>query len=148
MRPYAAKCFDVTLFRMTRINLVIALALLALPAFAQRGESAKPPADASATPAAAKSPEPKSAEPMKNPLPADKSVPQTITVNGKTLHYTATVGTITLKSKDDKPNGVVDVHGIHAGSNQKATRQKAKTPLRIGPSRSRSMVGRGRRPSI
>ena len=44
---------------------------------------------------------------MKNPLPADKSVPQTITVNGKTLHYTATVGTITLKGKDDKPTGVV-----------------------------------------
>jgi len=56
---------------------------------------------------AAKSVEPKSAEPMKNPLPADKSVPQTITVNGKTLHYTATVGTITLKGKDDKPTGVV-----------------------------------------
>jgi carboxypeptidase C (cathepsin A) len=92
---------------MTCTNFVIALVLFALPAFAQHGESAKPPDDASATPAAAKSAEPKSAEPMKNPLPADKSAPQTITVNGKTLHYTATVGTITLKSKDDKPTGVV-----------------------------------------
>jgi carboxypeptidase C (cathepsin A) len=96
-----------TLSRMTCTNFVIALVLFALPAFAQHGEPAKPSADASATPAAAKPAEPKSVEPMKNPLPADKSVPQTITVNGKTLHYTATVGTITLKSKDDKPTGVV-----------------------------------------
>ncbi|MGA2944690.1 MAG: peptidase S10, partial [Xanthobacteraceae bacterium] len=91
--------------------------LFALPAYAQRGESAKPSDEASATSAAAKSAEaksaepksaePKSAEPVKNPLPADKSVAQTITVNGKTLHYTATVGSITLKSKDDKPTGVV-----------------------------------------
>jgi carboxypeptidase C (cathepsin A) len=97
---------------MTFSNLVIALVLFALPAFAQHSQSAKPPDDASATPAAAKSgesksAEPKPAEPTKNPLPADKSVPQTITVNGKTLHYTATVGTITLKNKDDKPTGVV-----------------------------------------
>src|ERR1700683_2293684 len=92
---------------MTCTNFVIALVLFALPALAQHGESAKPPDDASATPVAAKSAEPKSAEPMKNPLPADKSGQQTITGNGKTLHYTATVGTITLKSKDDKPNGVV-----------------------------------------
>ena len=97
---------------MTFSNLVIALVLFALPAFAQHSQSAKPPDDASATPAAAKSgesksAEPKPAEPTKNPLPADKSVPQTITVNGKTLHYTATVGTIMLKGKDDKPTGVV-----------------------------------------
>ncbi|MGD0182176.1 MAG: peptidase S10, partial [Terriglobales bacterium] len=44
---------------------------------------------------------------MKNPLPADKSAPQTITIGGKTIHYTATVGTITLKGNDEKPNGVV-----------------------------------------
>jgi carboxypeptidase C (cathepsin A) len=92
---------------MTCTNFAIALVLFALPAFAQNDGSAKPPADAGAAPAAAKSAEPKSAEPMKNPLPADKSVPQTITVNGKMLHYTATVGTVTLKSKDDKPTGVV-----------------------------------------
>src|ERR1700683_537936 len=92
---------------MTCTNLVIALLLSALPAFAQHGESAKPPDDASATPATAKSAEPKAAEPVKNPLPADESVPQTISVNGKTIHYTATVGTIMLKSKDDKPTGVV-----------------------------------------
>ncbi len=87
---------------MTFTNFVIAFVLFALPAFAQHGESAKAADDASATSAAAKSAESKSAEAkpaeaIKNPLPADKSVPQTITVNGKTLHYTATVGTITLK---------------------------------------------------
>src|ERR1700729_3116275 len=97
---------------MTSTNFVIALVLFALPAIAQHGASAKASDDASATSTAAKSAEPKStepksAEPIKNPLPADKSVAQAITVNGKTLHYTATVGTITLKGKDDKPTGVV-----------------------------------------
>jgi carboxypeptidase C (cathepsin A) len=124
---------------MTRATFVFALMLFALPAFAQRGQSAKPAADASATPAAeksgdsksadAKSADSKSAEPMKNPLPADKSVPQTITVNRKALHYTATVGTITLKGKDDKPTGVVmytaftldDPKGKDSGSHRPVT---------------------------
>ncbi len=44
---------------------------------------------------------------MKNPLPADKSVAQSITVDGKIIRYTATVGTITLKRNDDKATGVV-----------------------------------------
>src|SRR5579863_1140877 len=102
---------------MNCANFVVALVLFTLPAFAQHGEPAKPASDASATSAAAKSADqksaeqksgdPKSAEPLKNPLPADKSAPQTITVNGKTLHYIATVGTITLKNRDDKPTGVV-----------------------------------------
>jgi carboxypeptidase C (cathepsin A) len=90
------------MLRMTLRHGVTAIILLALPAFAQRSEPATPPANASSTTAAEKP-----AEPMKNPLPADKSVPQTITVNGKTLHYTATVGTIALKNKDDKNDGVV-----------------------------------------
>jgi carboxypeptidase C (cathepsin A) len=76
------------------------LVLCVLPAFAQQDEPAKPPADAGKA-------EAKPGEPMKNPLPADKSVPQTITVNGKTIHYTATVGTILLKDNQDKTNGVV-----------------------------------------
>ena len=74
---------------------VVALLLYALPAFAQHSEPATPPSDASATPAAAKP-----AEPIKNPLPADKSVPQTITDNDKKIHYTATFGTNSIKSKD------------------------------------------------
>src|ERR1700722_1619261 len=99
---------------MTLTNFVIALALFSFPAFAQHGESAKPAADAGATAAAAKSADAKSAEAkpaeaVKNPLPADKSAPQTITVKGKTLHYTATVGTITLKTaKGDEAKGKND----------------------------------------
>jgi carboxypeptidase C (cathepsin A) len=90
------------MLRMTLRHGVVALVLFALPAFAQHSEPAAAPADAGPTSAAAKP-----AEPIKNPLPADKSAPQTITVNGKMLHYTATVGTITLKSRDEKANGVV-----------------------------------------
>jgi carboxypeptidase C (cathepsin A) len=81
-----------------------ALLLFVLPAFAQSGDqpATPPPADAAAAAPAAKP-----GEPMKNPLPADKSAPQTITIGGKTIHYTATVGTIILKGNDEKPNGVV-----------------------------------------
>jgi carboxypeptidase C (cathepsin A) len=81
-----------------------ALLLFVLPAFAQSGDQ---PATPPAADAAAAAPAAKPAEPMKNPLPADKSAPQTITIGGKTIHYTATVGTIILKGNDEKPNGVV-----------------------------------------
>ena len=37
------------------------------------------------------------------PLPADASVPQTVTLNGNTLHYTATVGVIPVYNRTD-PN--------------------------------------------
>ena len=89
---------------MTLRQFAPALVLLALPAFplssfGQHGDRPAPPAgDAAAA---------KPAEPEKNPLPEDKSVEQTITVNGKTLHYTATVGTIAIKDKDGKPTGEV-----------------------------------------
>ena len=89
------------IFGMTLRPFVAALLLLSLPAIAQSGDKPAPP------PAEAAAAAPKPGEPMKNPLPADKSAPQTITVNGKTIHYTATVGTITLKGKEDKPTGVV-----------------------------------------
>ena len=79
-------------------------------AFAQTSD----PAPASqptpaAAPAPSPAPKPDSKPPVANPLPADKSVPQTITVNGKTLHYTATVGTIALKANtpEQKPTGEV-----------------------------------------
>ena len=84
---------------MTFSRIVPALLLcLALPALAQTPDApaagAKPPATSAppSTPA---------------PLPADKSVSQTITVNGKALHYTATVGTITLHARDGKSTGEV-----------------------------------------
>jgi carboxypeptidase C (cathepsin A) len=86
-----------------RTLLLPALLLSSLPAVAQRQheqpQDAAPPS-ANGAAAAAKAPLP-------NPLPADKSTAQTITVNGRTLHYTATVGTITLKSPEDKPTGEV-----------------------------------------
>jgi carboxypeptidase C (cathepsin A) len=77
--------------------------LFALPALAQHDDSAAKPAPAGA----AKAADAKPSEPSKNPLSADKSVEQTVTVNGKMLHYTATVGTIEIKDKDDKPAGEV-----------------------------------------
>ena len=100
---------------MTFSNLVIALVLFALPAFAQHSQSAKPPDDASATPAAAKSgesksAEPKPAEPTKNPLPADKSVPQTITVNGKTLDVTTGDVQQASGSRGARSAGVISRH--------------------------------------
>jgi carboxypeptidase C (cathepsin A) len=62
------------------------------PAPATAGDAAKP-----STPADVKAEE----------LPADKSAAQTITVHGKTLHYTATVGTIRLTDDKGKPTGDV-----------------------------------------
>jgi len=96
---------------MTLSNLALTPALLAfsLSAFAQSSSQAAPaatPAPAAAAANAAPKPA-EAAKPKLDPLPEDKSVAQTITVNGKTLHYTATVGTITLKSDDDKPTGDV-----------------------------------------
>ena len=90
------------MLRMPLRHVALAIVLFVLPAFAQHSEPAGPPAEAGPAPAAAKP-----AEPLKNPLPADKSVPQTVTVNGKTLHYTATVGTIALKNREEKTTGVV-----------------------------------------
>ncbi len=87
---------------MTLRQIPALLALLTVSAFAQHSEPATPPADASSASVPAKP-----GDPIKNPLPADKSVPQTITVNGKTLHYTATVGTIALKNNEEKTTGVV-----------------------------------------
>jgi carboxypeptidase C (cathepsin A) len=95
---------------MTLRNLALALALLALSlsATAQRASSQAASAETPAPAAAVANAAPKpadSAKPKLDPLPADKSIPQSITVNGKVLHYTATVGTITLKASDDKPTG-------------------------------------------
>ena len=87
---------------MTLRQLAPALSLLlALPLLAQHHETPQPaPATASPQPP----PEPKSPP---EALPADRSVPQTVTVHGKILHYTATVGTIHLKGDDGKPTGDV-----------------------------------------
>jgi carboxypeptidase C (cathepsin A) len=78
---------------------VTALLFASLNAFAQ------PQQDAAKDKPAATKPAPDAAKP--EGLPDDKSVPQTITVNGKVLHYTATVGTIHLFDDAGKPTGDV-----------------------------------------
>ena len=61
-----------------------------------------------ANPAPANTPkQPDEPKTLPEHLPTDKFVPQTITVNGKTIHYTATVGTVALKAKDGKTTGEV-----------------------------------------
>ena len=87
---------------MTLRNLALAPALLALALSAPAQRSA--PTGGGDAPAAKPA---DAARPKLDPLPADKSVAQTVTAGGKTLHYTATVGTITLKAADDKPTGDV-----------------------------------------
>src|ERR1700734_184206 len=78
--------------------------LFSLGAVAQRPHdgppAAKPVADAG-------KPEEKPADVRALERPADKSVAQTITAHGKTLHYTATVGTIRLTDEKGKPTGDV-----------------------------------------
>jgi carboxypeptidase C (cathepsin A) len=65
---------------------------------AMRSQDAKP--DSKTEDKAAKSPLP-------NDLPADKSVAQTMQLDGKTLKYTATVGTLPVKNAEGKPTGEV-----------------------------------------
>jgi carboxypeptidase C (cathepsin A) len=89
------------MFIMNRSYFAMVL-LFAFPASAQQSNAPPLSQNAAPTPAASKS-----IEPMKNPLPADKSVAQTIAVNGKTIHYIATAGTITIKDNQDKPTGAV-----------------------------------------
>jgi len=92
-----------TLRRFSRTLLLMSFPVLfSLSATAQRpreGMGEKPAADAAkpAAPADVKAEE----------LHPDKSVEQTITVHGKTLHYTATVGTIRLTDDKGKPTGDV-----------------------------------------
>jgi carboxypeptidase C (cathepsin A) len=87
---------------MTFRSLATALLLFSLPLVA-RSQSDAPPAE---KPAAAK-PDAAKSDAKPEGLPEDKSVAQTVTVNGKTLHYTATVGTIRLKDAQGKPTGDV-----------------------------------------
>lgn len=87
----------------------VLLLALTIPGHAQNDQNA-----AKATPAPGPNPapagtpkQPVKPETLPNLLPPDKSVQQTITVNGRTLHYTATVGTIDLKAADGKTTGQV-----------------------------------------
>jgi carboxypeptidase C (cathepsin A) len=85
------------------LSVVSLSVLFSLGAVAQHPDgppAAKPAADAG-------KPAEKPADVKALELPADKSVEQTITVHGKTLHYTATVGTIRLMDEKGKPTGDV-----------------------------------------
>src|SRR6185437_4037821 len=56
------------------------------------------------------------------PLPPEKSVQQTMTLNGKTLHYTVTVGAFPTRDKDGKVAGEVVVTSYTmAGDNRPVT---------------------------
>ncbi len=81
------------LSRSSRFLLAAALAL-PLCAFAQEHADASPAKAPASTEDTAK-PEPR------EPLPSDASVEQTVTVNGKLLHYTATVGVIPTYNRAD-----------------------------------------------
>jgi carboxypeptidase C (cathepsin A) len=70
---------------------------------AQRGNRSEPQQASIPAPGAPAKP----AEIKLEPLSADKSVAQTITIHGKTLHYTATVGTIKLTAPDGHSTGEV-----------------------------------------
>ncbi len=84
-----SSCFP-SLRRLAAIVLVAAAVTAGAPAFAQDHPDAA---------AGAKGPDTKSdALP---PLPADASVAQTVTVNGRMLHYTANVGVIPVYSRID-----------------------------------------------
>ena len=98
-----------TLCRASALPLALALSACLPFAHAQRHGSAPgetPAPGATAAPTGTPKP-PVKADAEPNPLPADKSIPQTVTVNGKTIHYTATVGTVALKAKDGKSTGEV-----------------------------------------
>ena len=87
--------------RSARLRLTSAAFFLFLPAcvFAQDQSDHADHADAkSSVKTDAKPDEKSNAMP---PLPADASVEQTVTVGGKTLHYTATVGVIPVYSRTD-----------------------------------------------
>ncbi len=87
--------------------LLVSLSLHA-SSFAQGGGAHGDTPAPGANPAPANTPkQPDEPKTLPEHLPADKSVPQTITVNGKTIHYTATVGTIALKARDGKTTGEV-----------------------------------------
>jgi len=78
-----------------RLPFVVLLAALSLNA--QEPKPAPPPAPAADAKPADKEP----------PLPADAHVAQTIQLDGKALHYTATVGTLPVYDKDGKKSGEV-----------------------------------------
>ncbi len=89
--------------------LVLMICCIASPTFAQeRGSeqgTAQTPAKASEK--AANTSKEKSATSELPPLPANKSIEQSIVLDGRTLHYTVTVGTINVRDENGKVAGKV-----------------------------------------
>src|SRR5438094_1544153 len=79
------------------LRLTLAVALLAAPALTTQQPPATPPAAAPAPPE----------KPDAPPLPSDAHVAQSIQLAGRTLNYTAAVGTIPVYNADGKKIGEV-----------------------------------------
>ena len=92
----------------SRLALSCALAALAIPAVRVRAqdETSKPAAEQADKSNGGKDAGEKNQLP---PLPAEKSVQQSMELNGKTLHYTVTVGALPVRDKDGKTAGEVVV---------------------------------------
>ena len=91
-------------FRTSAATLLLALSV---PFTAQHNAPQTTPAPGAPAAPANTPKQPEEPKTVPDHLLADKSVPQTISVNGHTIHYTATVGTIPLKAKDGKTTGEV-----------------------------------------
>src|SRR5664279_3024382 len=84
------------------IFLVVASLFLSSRAWAQE---ARPPAQ----PPAAGADQHKDADKEDKPVPPEKpvSTPHELALGGKTLKYTATAGTLTIRDEEDKPYGSI-----------------------------------------
>jgi carboxypeptidase C (cathepsin A) len=84
-----------------------ALCCLAMPSARLAAQADKPAADAEKSAAAPAKPAPEKDE--LPPLPPDARAQQTMQLDGKTLHYTVTVGALPTRDKDGKVAGQVVV---------------------------------------
>ncbi|HUA86573.1 MAG TPA: hypothetical protein VMB85_22095 [Bryobacteraceae bacterium] len=95
-----------------KISIVpLLIAALAAPAFAQQAHPPAAPAAKEATPPSDKQP----------PLPPDAHVAQSVQVDGRTLAYTATVGTLPVFDNDKKTGEVVYTSYIVDGKDRPVT---------------------------
>jgi carboxypeptidase C (cathepsin A) len=111
-RSQGARQMYADCMKLSRIALL--LVLFAVPVARSQAPGAPAAADSSAEGTIDK--------PLASTLPADASVPQTIELRGKTLKYTATVGTLPVKNVEGKPVGeVVFTSYIVDGPNRPVT---------------------------
>lgn len=96
---------------LSRISMACAFALLFVPTLP--AQERKPDTKTAASPAKT---------PLPPDLPPDAHVAQAIRLNGKTINYTATVGTLKVKNSEDKATGeVVFTSYIVDGPNRPVT---------------------------